>query len=174
MRLAYGLVLVLGAAAAAAATACESNVTCDGYYVCQAGQPCYCGGVVPSSGGSTSSGSTSSGASANPMLVRVETGRTLTASPGDGVGVFVTYQSGGHWTMWWTCDTNKTSNVCNYEVSAQSQTSAISNLAGYDGTVLSPPDGGYLEAGAPEFPILGQVTDKIQGVTFDTDPGAVI
>ena len=118
-------------------------------------------------------------ASAQPMLVRSETGKTLKSSPGDGGGVFVEYATGGHWTIWWTCDTNQTARTCHYEVTATTHDGHITNIAGYDGTTLSPSEGGPFEggvseAGPPTFPIQGSVTTEIQGITFDTDPGAII
>jgi hypothetical protein len=120
----------------------------------------------------------SSGPSAQPVLVRVQPGKTLTAAPGKGVGVFVQYATGGHWTIWWTCDTNATGQSCNYDINATTKDGSITNVAGYDGTTLSPPDGGLegggAEAGPPSFPILASVTNQIQGVTFDTNPGASI
>ncbi len=115
------------------------------------------------------------GASGEPMLVRAETGKTLTSSPGSGVGVFVQYAAGGHWTVWWTCDTNKSLRTCDYVVDAKALNGAITNIAGYDGTTLTPTtEGGLVEAGAPAFPIQGSVTKDIQGVTFDTEPGAIL
>jgi hypothetical protein len=106
------------------------------------------------------------------MLVRVETGKTLRATPGEGVGVFVQYESGGHWTVWWTCDSRQSSRTCNYEVDATARSGKITNVAGYDGTTLAPPGGSRSDT--PAFPIKGSVTNDIQGVTFDTAPGEII
>jgi hypothetical protein len=119
------------------------------------------------------------GASPQPMLVRAETGQILQSKPGEGVGVFVEYAAGGHWTIWWTCDTDKTARTCNYGINATTQSGHITNVAGYDGTTLTPSEGGPFdaglsEAGPPAFPIQGAVTTQIQGITFDTDPGATI
>jgi len=122
--------------------------------------------------------------SAQPMLVRAQTGKTVQSTPGDGVGVFVDYAAGGHWTIWWTCDTNKTGRTCTFDVNATTHDGTISNVAGYDGTTLTASeggapeggafDGGASDAGSPAFPIRGSVTNEIQGVTFDTAPGAVL
>jgi hypothetical protein len=116
--------------------------------------------------------------SAEPMLVRVEDGKTLSSDPGDGVGVFVQYTTGGQWTLWWTCDTNKTAQPCNFDINATTKDGDITNIAGYLGTTLSPPEAGAVgtdeDAGPPTFPISGQTTNQIQGVTFETKPGAIL
>jgi hypothetical protein len=122
--------------------------------------------------------------SRTPMLVRVQSGKTLKAGAGDGVGVFVLYASGGHWTIWWTCDTDQSpSHTCAYDIQAKTLGGDISNVAGVDGTTLTPDteggagaEGGVAEAGAPvpAIQITTQVTNLIQGVTFDTPPGAIL
>src|SRR5689334_23022928 len=66
-------------------------------------------------GGSGAAGSTGS---PSPMLVEIDTDQTMTADPGQGVGVFVEYSKGGHWHVWWTCDTAKTRQSCEFSVSA--------------------------------------------------------
>jgi hypothetical protein len=43
--------------------------------------------------------------SATPLLVDVDPNQTLSAAPGQGAGVFIEYKTGGHWHVWWTCDT---------------------------------------------------------------------
>lgn len=169
-------------------------IHCDGApdYVECVGACCY-GYECPLEGGD--GGALESGAGVQPMLVEVETGKTLTASPGKGVGVFLQYAAGGHWTMWWTCDSELSGAPCSFRVSATTRRGEITNIAGYDGTTLTPPEGGCpdggLDAGGsipacdsgdfeagtenvPTFPILGQVTDQIQGITFDAEPGAIV
>lgn len=78
-------------------------------------------GPTPSSGGSTTN--------AQPLLVDVDTGKTMTATPGDGVGIFVEYKTGGHWHVSWTCDTNKTSLGCTFSLQVSSVTGQLANLA---------------------------------------------
>src|SRR5262245_14485074 len=51
-----------------------------------------------------------------PITVEVDTGRTLNAAPGEGIGVFVEYAAGGRWHIWWTCDTLQTSASCNFQL----------------------------------------------------------
>jgi len=48
-----------------------------------------------------------------PMLVGIDTDQTVDAVPGEGVGLFVEYSSGGNWLLWTTCDTNYSNVACN-------------------------------------------------------------
>ncbi len=52
-----------------------------------------------------------------PITVVVDTNQTMNNTPGgEGVGVFVQYAAGGHWHVWWTCDTNKSGLPCDFVV----------------------------------------------------------
>jgi hypothetical protein len=73
--------------------------------------------------------SSSTAATPSPILVDVDTGKTMNAAPGDGVGIFVEYAAGGQWHVWWTCDTNKTSESCAFSVQIVATTGAMTNLA---------------------------------------------
>jgi hypothetical protein len=139
------------------------------------------GGCSAESGGSSSGGggagpaySTSAGggggaASTQPMLVDVDPNLTLTAQPGEGVGVFTEYRTGGHWHVWWTCDTNQTGLGCHFDV-AVSTSGAITNLAGEG---LQATDQ-VLQASASQITAITQTSTAIGGVTFDTSPAAII
>jgi len=129
---------------------------------------------VPAGGGSsgTSSGSTSGGpSSATPILVDIDTDKTMNAKPGEGVGVFAEYAAGGHWHIWWTCDTNVNPGgpvTCDFSVRA--------NVT--QGTITLKTDA---PAGTSRIAPSGQEIDldtttgaEVHGFTFDTDPGAVI
>jgi hypothetical protein len=63
--------------------------------------------------------------SSAPVLVRVDTDRTLDAAPGEGVGVFVEYAAGGKWHVWWTCDTAKTAASCMFDLRIASESGDI-------------------------------------------------
>jgi hypothetical protein len=102
------------------------------------------------------------------MLVVVDTDRVMNATPGDGVGVFTEYQSGGHWRIWWTCDTNKTSQSCAFTVIATS--GGISNVAGIS---LQTGDA-VVRVDPTEASANTTTSTSIQGMTFDTAPGATI
>ena len=74
------------------------------------------GGGSGSAGGSAErpyGSSSSGGAATQPLVVvDVDTGGTLVTTPGNGIGVYVEYQSGGHWRVSWTCDSSLTNLSC--------------------------------------------------------------
>jgi hypothetical protein len=123
------------------------------------------GGSSSSSSGSSSGGSSSSGgATTQPMLVDVDPNRTMNATPGNGVGVFTQYETGGHWNVWWTCDTSKTSLPCAFDVTVTVSTGTIANVAGQTleaGDTLT-------QASPQSVELVTTTTTAIDGVTFDT------
>jgi hypothetical protein len=105
--------------------------------------------------------------SATPLLVDVDTDQTMTAAPGQGVGVFTEYATGGHWHIWWTCDTNLASRgatdpnlACSFDVNV-AVASGVLAIAGVEGTDVT------LDAQTT-------TTAQVHGIRFDTDPGAII
>jgi hypothetical protein len=102
------------------------------------------------------------------MLVIVDTDRVMNATPGDGVGVFTEYRTGGHWRIWWTCDTNKTSQSCAFTVTATS--SSVSNVAGISLEAGDSAD----QTNLTEATASTTTTTSVQGMTFDTPPDATI
>ena len=124
--------------------------------------------VGPSSGGGGGSAGTggSTTPSAQPMLVVVDADKTMNAAPGDGVGVFVEYATGGHWHLWWTCDTTKTGQSCAFDVSAHVESGALSNVQ-----FGNAPDG---TNGGSDVHATSTLTNDMSTVDFDTDPGATI
>jgi hypothetical protein len=66
--------------------------------------------------------------STTPLLVEIDTGRTLNADPGQGVGIFVEYASGGKWHVWWTCDTKKTSSSCAFDLQIRSESGDLETI----------------------------------------------
>jgi hypothetical protein len=122
--------------------------------------------------GSSSSGGSgsSSGGSIKPMLVVVDTGRTMNASPGQGVGVFTEYRAGGHWRVWWTCDTSKTSESCSFDVVATVSSGAIANVAG---TALEAGDL-VTQTSDQQIEAVTTTTAGVDGMTFDTPAGGII
>ena len=95
----------------------------------------------------------------------------MTAQPGDGVGVFTEYAAGGHWHIFWTCDTNRTNFDCLFNVGI-STAGAITNPAG---DALDTTDQLSLnQAPAGQLTAVAQTAATIKGVTFDTAPGAIV
>jgi hypothetical protein len=114
--------------------------------------------------------------SAKPMLARVESNKTMNSTPGGGVGVFTEYDTGGHWHVWWTCDTNLSGETCPFDVKISVGTGAISNTTseGFDATdILTTPT---VPSAGKDGAIQAKTvtTTGVQGVLFDTDPGATI
>jgi hypothetical protein len=116
-------------------------------------------------GGSSSSGgsATTTNTNTQPMLVVVDPNQTMSANAGDGVGVFTQYQTGGHWNVWWTCDTNKTSEPCAFDITVTVSSGTIANAAG-QGAVT----GRALAASSQSLEATTTTTTGIDGVTFDT------
>jgi hypothetical protein len=135
-----------------------------------------------SSGGSSSSGS-SGAASGQPLLAVVDTGQTLTAPAGQGVGVFIEYQTGGHWLLSWTCDTSLTGHSCPFALAVD----VISGGAGLapeggaaPGTIanvidqLTAADGAWRTPSAGELSVSTTTTTNTDAIGFDTYPSATI
>jgi hypothetical protein len=98
------------------------------------------------------------------MLVDVDANLTMSATPGDGVGVFTQYRSGGHWNVWWTCDTNETGEPCSFDVSV---TVAAGSITAANGQALEEGDT-LTQAGPRQIEVQTVTTAAVAGVTFDT------
>ena len=108
-------------------------------------------------------------ASPAPMLAIVDTDQVMNADPGQGVGVFTEYTAGGKWHIWWTCDTAKSSQDCDFSVSASSASGTIANV---DAAELQ---GGFVASSTPSrVEARAKTTTQVHGITFTTNPGAVI
>jgi hypothetical protein len=124
------------------------------------------------SGGTASGpvGSSSGAGSVQSLVVDVQTGGTLIATPGNGIGIYVEYEAGGHWNVSWTCDTNLTNLPCNYVVDASVASGSLTNSS-TDGFVssalLTQPHPDLLEA-------VTTTTDATQGIEFDATAGAPV
>jgi hypothetical protein len=126
-----------------------------------------------SSGGGPAGSATSDGSpSAHPMTAIIDTDQTMQVNPGQGVGVFVEYDTGGNWNVWWTCDTSIDSSnpACAFDVKVTAESGAITNLASSkfaSGDVLTQADPGSWEA-------TTTTSTGSDTVTFTTTPGARI
>jgi hypothetical protein len=124
-----------------------------------------------STGGGTGSTADNTGGSSSPspMLVEIDTDQTMSADPGQGVGVFVEYAKGGHWHVWWTCDTAKTRQSCEFSVSASVASGNITNVDARDlaGGFHTTPTSSRVEAKIT-------TTNQVNGLRFDTNAGTVL
>ena len=107
--------------------------------------------------------------SPSPMLVEIDADQTMTAVGGEGVGVFIEYFKGGHWHVWWTCDTAQTRQSCDFSVSAAAASGNVSNV---DASELA---GGFVTTStASRVEAKSTTTTEVHGIRFDTNPGAIV
>jgi hypothetical protein len=103
--------------------------------------------------------------------VTVDADATLTLDPGNGVGLFVEYQSGGHWSLLTTCDTLVSKRACAFDV-------AINALdGGMFGNVQAQnpgPNDSVSVAGHSSIQMSTDTSLEASGATFDATPGATI
>jgi hypothetical protein len=163
---------VTALAVAAVLTACTADVSTSGY--ASGGGPVFIEDAGGGDVGTVSPGSPDP--SHTSLLAVVDPNVKMTASPGEGVGVFTEYDSGGHWQVWWTCDTSRTSESCPFDVKAWAEQGAIVNASSeqfaFGDTLTTPSTPGPGAAGGIEAKTV--TTTGTQGVLFDTDPGATI
>lgn len=124
------------------------------------------GGPTGGAGGS----SDNEPANTTPILVDVDTNQTMEAAPGQGVGVFTEYTAGGHWHVWWTCDSlvNKDSS-CPFDVRISVASGAITNVK-----TEKFEDKDSIVTSAKSITAQTTATTDLDGLVFDTDPGAII
>jgi hypothetical protein len=131
------------------------------------------GDSTSTSAGSSAGGGygSSSGAQVQPLIVDVDTGGTLVTTPGNGIGVYVEYVTGGHWRVSWTCDTSLTSLPCAYVVDASVTEGSIANPAGVD---LEAGTDSLTQTNSQQIEVTTDTTTGEDGVTFDAPAGADI
>jgi len=116
-----------------------------------------------------------------PMLAKIDPAGTMVQTPGEGVGVFTQYEPtsaadpGGHWYVWWTCDTDISNEACPFsiEINVESGalTSAMAEGFGANDVLARGGDGGEVSSA---ITATTTTTSTVQGVRFNTDPDAVI
>ncbi|HEY5146457.1 MAG TPA: hypothetical protein VII82_06805 [Polyangiaceae bacterium] len=132
------------------------------------------GGYAYPSGGS--GGSSSGGGLSQPLLADIDTnGQLVLPAGGQGIGVYVTYDQGGHWTVSWTCDTAVTNLPCPYVVDA-----SVAAAAGSIDNAMANPSSStaataaFAIVSAQEIRATTTTTTGIDAMTFDTTPGAIV
>jgi hypothetical protein len=81
------------------------------------------------------------------------------------VGVFVQYKTGGHWTIWWTCDTNKTGESCAFDNTVSVTTGTIATVGSMTPGVAAM---GVTQNSPENIEAQTTTTTGVDGVTFDT------
>jgi hypothetical protein len=104
------------------------------------------------------------------MLVDVDPNQTLTAQPGQGVGVFTEYVTGGHWHVWWTCDTTVTGLGCQFDIYVSVASGSIANLT----SEAFEPSDQLSQTSAQQVHATTTTTTGVDGIRFDTTAGAII
>src|SRR5262249_48616094 len=100
----------------------------------------------------------------------IDTGASLTTAIGEGTGVFVEYQTGGHWHIWVSCDTSLTGQSCAYDVTAQVLEGAVSNVRGEE---LEPQDIAGSQCADTAY-ISVVTTSNLDGLLFDAPAGGTV
>lgn len=103
--------------------------------------------------------------------ISIDPGATMSSRPGEGVGVFVQYDEGGHWSIFTTCDTSITATSCNFDILVSADPRVV--LDNVEGTDLESGDSVTLGSDGS----INLVTDTAfgtQGLSFDADPGATV
>ncbi len=122
------------------------------------------------------------GPSASPMLAKIDPNANMDQTAGQGVGVFTQYTSttdtdpGGHWYVWWTCDTSVSDLPCDFTISVSVAHGGITNVSPQNFAYTDQLAGGGTDGGAQSttFTATTTTTTQVQGVMFDTQPGVVI
>jgi hypothetical protein len=119
---------------------------------------------------SPSSSGTAGSPPSQPLLADVDTNATLVTTPGNGIGVYVEYEAGGHWKLSWTCDTAITTLVCNFSVDASVEVGAITNpsVDGFGSTDT------LTQTSSTQIEGVTSTTSGVNTVLFDTTAGATI
>lgn len=101
-----------------------------------------------------------------PVTVVVDTGQQMNDTPGgQGLGVFVTYAAGGHWHVWWTCDTTLSGLPCDFDVTMSGTSITNAQTQAFESN-------DSLDASTPnQLVALAHTTTGVDGVTFDAAPG---
>jgi hypothetical protein len=101
--------------------------------------------------------------------VSIQADQVLEAKPGEGVGIFVEYYTGGKWRIWMTCDTFTSKQVCGYQIFAG--TKRAESLLGYATEEVE----GYDEVkdlGDGNVELIADTDSDIDSLLLDVEPGA--
>ncbi len=103
---------------------------------------------------------------AQPITVVVDTGQTMNVQGGQGVGVFVEYRAGGHWHVYWSCDTALSGLACDFQMTMSGK--SIANATPNQFTSSD-----SLSSSTPDVLVAtSHTTTGVSGVDFDATPGA--
>jgi hypothetical protein len=108
-----------------------------------------------------------------PQQVIIDADETMTTSPGDGVGLFIEYATGGHWHIYTACDTNDSGYPCAFDVIVSGVDPATEILNVKPENLTGEKDVIQLE-GTRAVHLYTETSDGLNGMTFDAAPGAML
>jgi hypothetical protein len=101
-----------------------------------------------------------------PLTVVVDTNQTMNVQGGQGVGVFVQYGAGGHWHVFWACDTSLSGLPCDFSIKMSGSTISNAKTSQFEQTDA-------LDTATPgDLVATTHVTTGVDAVDFDAQPGA--
>ncbi len=125
-------------------------------------------GACVVSGGHDGNNTNNNTINTQPLTVVVDTGQTMNAQGGQGVGIFVEYRAGGHWHVWWACDTTLSNRPCDFAVTMTGTSLQNSTTAQF-----GPND--TLDTSTPnQLVATTHTTTETDAVDFDATAGTVI
>ena len=110
----------------------------------------------------------------NPDTVAIDTGATLSSPAGAGVGVFVEYTAGGHWTVTTACDTTTSGDACGFDIFvAGAGANGSTVLSNPNGTTLAQGDGVDIQSDG-SYHLFTNTATTNEGMTFDATAGGTV
>jgi hypothetical protein len=103
--------------------------------------------------------------------VLVDSGAQMSATPGNGVGLFVQYQGDGRWDLFTTCDTATSGAACNFDVVISAAPGDY--FSGVMGTDLSAASDVSMQDDAT-LRLVTTTDFGTDGVSFDAAAGSTI
>ena len=106
-----------------------------------------------------------------PVQSAIDADQQIEVDAGQGAGVFVEYQTGGHWLLRTSCDTLKSGAKCDWDIivtpeDGRSLVNVVGNeLEDGDGVSAYPDDG-------VSYQFLASTSSDIDGFSFDSEAGA--
>lgn len=104
-------------------------------------------------------------------VVTIDSGATMSLTPGDGAGIFVQYAQGGHWNLTTTCDTRSSGQSCAFDIVISPSDGAT--FSGVQGQDLSSADTLELRSDGT-VRLVTSTSYGTNGISFDSDPGATV
>jgi len=108
----------------------------------------------------------------DPITMTIDSDVALDAKPGDGVGIFVEYTTGGRYRIWTTCDTLTSGVTCPFDVYTSVDTSSTiigvteENLEGYDSVTVKQNQG--------TVDLHFETDSDYDAASIDVTPGAIL